>query len=331
MDHPEEHDALKGPGMGMSERRRRAVEFRAILLLLLLVAILAGSAIYLMWARGAFEQTQPLYLMTDDSDGVLVGMDLTFSGFPVGRVRRIDLVGSGEVRIHVDLPVKDAHWLRTSSVFTLERGLVGGARLRAFTGLPDDPLLPPEAQRTVLRGDVSEEIPRMISEARDVLQNVARLTARNSSLHATLQNVQSVAERMATGEGGLLAALTGDEADGQRVGELLQQTTALLQRLDATVARADSELLGSRGLVGDAHASVRQLGALLQDARLVVERVDVILQDVQVMAGNAREASGDLGDLRADVESSLRKLDALVSELSRKWPFAPSEKEVLLP
>ena len=332
MNQEEPSHAFEGPGMdAMTARRRRGVEFRAMLLLLLLALILVGSALYLMWARGAFEQTQPLYLMTDDSDGVLVGMDLTFSGFPIGRVRRIDLVRSGEVRIHVDVPVKDAHWLRTSSVFTLERGLVGAARLRAFTGVPDDPPLPPEVERMVLRGDVSAEIPKMVSDAREVLQNVSRLTARESALQRTLRSVESVAGRMATGEGGLVAALTGDAADARRASQLLQQANALLQHLDAVVQRANTRLLGTGGLASDAQGAVRELEALLQELRRSTEKVDAILQDVQVVAGNVRAASTDLDDLRGDVDSSLRKLDGLVTELNRRWPFAPREKEVPLP
>jgi len=45
----------------------------------------------------------------------------------------------------------------------------------------------------------------------------------------------------------------------------------------------------------------------------------------------SREATVNLTDLRADVESSLRKIDALITELNRKWPFAPKDKEVRLP
>ena len=82
------------PPDALDERRLR---WRALLLLLMMALILTSSALYLMWVRGAFEATQPLYLTTDDSDGVLVGMDLTFAGFPIGRVRKIELVGAGTV------------------------------------------------------------------------------------------------------------------------------------------------------------------------------------------------------------------------------------------
>ena len=62
-----------------------------------------------------------------------------------------------------------------------------------------------------------------------------------------------------------------------------------------------------------------------------IAKVDTVLKDVQGVTSNAREATENLGDLRADVESSLLKIDALITELNRKWPFAPKQKEVKLP
>ena len=92
------------------------VQLKAALLLVCLLVMVVGAGVYVSYARGAFEATQQLVLVTDDSEGVVVGMDLTFAGFPVGRVRRIELAADGNVRILVDVPLKDAHWLRSSSV-----------------------------------------------------------------------------------------------------------------------------------------------------------------------------------------------------------------------
>ena len=61
------------------------MEFKAALLLVLLFMLVAGTVVYLLYARGAFEETQRLVLIADDSEGVTVGMDLTFSGFAIGR------------------------------------------------------------------------------------------------------------------------------------------------------------------------------------------------------------------------------------------------------
>ena len=321
-----------------TRRAQRRLEVRAALLLIFMAVLVAASVLYLMWVRGAFEATQKLYLTTDDSDGVVVGMDMTFSGFPIGRVSRIELAEQGTVRIHVDVPVKDAHWLRISSVYTLEKGLVGAARLRAFTGILDDPPLPPGSERVVLRGDVSAEVPKMVADARDVLQNVNRLTAAESALSNTLVELRTFSERINSSQGGLMAAVTGNEADAKRVAELLDRTNRLVKnldtvalRVDGVVKKADSQVLGKDGLVPDAQAAVRQLNALLQDARQTVVQVDAVLKEVQGVASNANQATTNLGDLRADVESSLRKIDALISEINRKWPFAPKDKEVKLP
>ena len=81
--------------------------------------VIGGFVVYVLYARGVFENTQRLVLLTDNSEGVSIGMDLAYSGFPVGRVRRIELGKDGKVRIEIDIPRKDARWLRASSVVTL--------------------------------------------------------------------------------------------------------------------------------------------------------------------------------------------------------------------
>ena len=65
-----------------------------------------------------------------------------------------------------------------------------------------------------------------------------------------------------------------------------------------------------------------QLNATLADARGTLKKADALLAEAQAVATNAKVASADLGTLRAEVESSLRKVEHLVDEISRKWPFA---------
>ena len=58
--------------------------------------------------------------------------------------------------------------------------------------------------------------------------------------------------------------------------------------------------------------------------------VDAVLVEAQAIGANTREAATDLGALRADVESNLRKVESLVNEIQRKWPFA-RDTEIRLP
>ncbi|MBA5608126.1 MCE family protein [Duganella sp. FT3S] len=311
----------------------RNAELKAGLLLALMVALIAATALYLMYARGAFEATQRLLLQADDSEGVVVGMDMTYAGFPIGRVRRIELAPDGKARVVIDVPQKDAHWLRSSSIFTLERALVGGARLRAYSGVPTDPPLEDGARRPLLVGDATAEIPRILSAVKDVLQNLNQLTGEGSALEASLRNVKGMTDKL-NGPGGAMSLVAGDDKKAQlllqRASELLVTVDAATRKADSLMAHADSRLFDKNGMVNDAQASVRELNALLSDARASLKKADAVLADAQVISGNARIASADLGTLRAEVETSLRRVEQLVNEINRKWPFK-QDTEIKLP
>jgi phospholipid/cholesterol/gamma-HCH transport system substrate-binding protein len=282
-----------------------------------------------MYARGAFESTQKLVLIADDSEGVVIGMDLTFSGFPIGRVRRIELAEDGKARILVDVAAKDAHWLRTSSVFTLVRGIVGSTNIRAYTGLLGDPVLPDGAERTVLQGDASAEIPKVVSAAKDLIDNLNRLVGSSGALGTTMTNLQTLTERL-NGPGGALTVLLGGEPEAKKLLVTLDRTNALLGRLDGLVGKADTQVFGDKGVMPETRAAVVQLNAMLGEARTSLKKVDAILIDAQAVSSNAKEATDDLGALRGEVEASLRKVEGLVNEINRKWPFA-RDTEIKLP
>jgi phospholipid/cholesterol/gamma-HCH transport system substrate-binding protein len=305
------------------------LNFKAGLLIAALVALVVASVIFLLYARGAFESTQRLVLVAEDSEGVVVGMDLTFAGFPIGRVRSLELGEDGKAHINVDVPQKDAHWLRESSVFTLVRGLVGNTNIRAFSGILTDPPLADGAVRTVLRGDSSDEIPKLVAAAKDLLANLNALTASDSPLAQTLANLQSVSAKL-NGQRGALSMLFGNERDAQRVVTTLERTNALLARLDGLTAKADAQVFGERGLMPDVRDTVAQLKALLNDTGASLKKVDAILGDAQAIAGNAKAATTDLGALRAEVDANLRRIQQLVNDINRKWPFA-REAEIKLP
>ena len=308
------------------------LELKAAMLLLFTLALIVGSGLYLLYARGAFEPTQTLVLTADDSEGVVVGMDMTFSGFPIGRVRRIELAETGNARIVVDVAQKDAHWLRESSVFTLVRGVVGGTNIRAYSGILTDPPLPAGAVRPVLRGDATAEIPQLMASARELMGNLNALTAQDAALGSSLANVQALTQRL-NGPGGALGVLMGNEADARKIITTLERTNTLLARLDGLAKQADRQVFGENGkdaLVPDLRASVGQLNALLAETRNSLKKVDAVLVEAQAIGANTREATTDLGALRADVESNLRKVESLVNEIQRKWPFA-RDTEIRLP
>lgn len=298
------------------------LELKALLMLVLVVALIVGSVTYILYARGAFERTQTLVLVADDAQGVTVGLDLTFSGFPIGRVRQVALADDGKARIVIAVASKDARWLRTSSIFTMERGLVGDTKLRAYSGVLTDAPLPDGAERAVLVGDVAAEIPRVVGVVRTLVENLERMTASESSLNASLGNVQTLTEGF-KGRYGALGAVMGGDANAKQVLTTLERTNALL-------AKTDQRVFGPQGLMDDTQATVKQLNAVLTDVRASLQQVNGVLAEAQKIASNTSAATADLGALRAQVEASLRRVDGLVLEINRKWPFA-RDAEVKLP
>lgn len=286
-------------------------ESKAAALLLVTLALIVAFIIFVMSARGVFEENQQLLLVAENSEGVAVGMDLTFSGFPIGRVSRIELGDDGKAHIHISVPLKDSRWLRSSSVFTLEKGVVGGSRLRAFTGILEDPPLEDGARREVLMGDATSGVPELVATVTRLVGNLERVTSDQSALVASMNNLQRLTAEQ--------SALSGSMDNLQRF------TAALNGRHGALGA-----LLGNEEDVAKVIASLEQTRLLLTEARASLQKLDAALVDVKAITGNTREATGDLDALRGEIDLNLRKVSSLVDDINRKWPFA-RERELKLP
>ncbi len=310
--------------------------FRVGLLLGLTLFVAIGFLLYVLYARGVFGDSQQLTLVAENAEGVSVGMDLTFAGFPIGRVRRISLGEDGRARIEFEVPRADARWLRTTSVFTLERGIVGGARIRAYSSDLNDPPLADGAVRQILRGDTTEEIPRLVATLRSILENLEQLTGAGGSLQANLGNLRTLTERMA-GKHGVLGGMLGSDDNARKVIASIDRANALLAslggvsaKLDAVLSKADQRIFGQGGVMDETQKAVTQAQAILADVRENLKKVDAILANAQSVSASAKAATTDLAQLRAEVDESVRKVGRLIEEINRKWPFA-REAEIRLP
>ena len=312
----------------------RNLEFKVGLLLVATVALGIAFVLYGLYSRGAFEATQDLVLTTDNAENIGIGMPMTFSGFPVGKVKRIRLEDDGSVRIVIAVPRKDARWLRVSSVFTLEKGFIGAAKIKAHTAMLEDEPLPENAVRPLISGDATQEIQALIYRVRDILNNVDAMTNADSAINRTLGNVQTVTERM-TGDYGVLEGMLGGPEKAREVVTALEKTNTLLTSLgavslkvDSLLAKTDDNVFGADGVMDQVKGSITQVNGMLADARTSLKQADAILAnaerasaDVVGITGNVREATADMAQLRGEIDDSVRKINHLINEINRKWPF----------
>ncbi|MEO8009283.1 MAG: MlaD family protein, partial [Betaproteobacteria bacterium] len=122
---------MERPSLQQPNVKHLGVKVGVLLTLLPVIAI--GMLLYSLYARGLFERTQALTLIAPDAEGVVEGMPIMFSGFPIGQISSMALDELGRVRISVRINKKDARWLRISTVFSLEKQFLGGAKIRAFS------------------------------------------------------------------------------------------------------------------------------------------------------------------------------------------------------
>lgn len=319
------------------------LEFKIGLLLVGTLLLAAAFVAYALHARGAFRPTQTLVLAAEDVENVSVGMPITFSGFPIGEVKRLRLTPDGTVRIELSIPREDARWLRETSVFTLEKALVGGAKIKAHSTNLKDPPLKDGAVRTLYSGDATKDIPELLEKVKTILANVQGMTAETAPINRTLGHVETVAGRMA-GEYGVLQGVFGNAEHARQVVGAVGQANALLGNLngvslkvDGLLAKTDQRLFARDGVMDQAQLAVVQVNGLLGDVKESLKKADAILAhaqtasaDVAKVTGNVAEATTDLARLRVEVDDSLRKVNHLINEINKMWPFK-RDVELLTP
>jgi len=299
--------------------------------------LLAGVfVVYLLHARGFFEDTFHLQLAASSADDVAPGVPIVFSGIEIGRVTTLGLNEEGGIIIHTELRGRNAKWLKENSTFTLDKPIVGGAKIRVDSPDLDAPALPDNSTMLLLTSDISKEIPLLVERVKAILDNVEHLTRKDGEINATLANVKTVTGRM-TGEYGMLESLLGSPEKARAVTDSLDKTRALITKLDglalkmdSMAAKADQWLFAQDGVAEQTRESLVQVRLMLNDAQSSLKKADALMTNAVAISADVKEGTQDIAALRAEIDDAVRKASALVNTINKKWPFA-RDPEVKLP
>jgi phospholipid/cholesterol/gamma-HCH transport system substrate-binding protein len=296
-----------------------------------LASLLLGVAFvgYLLHARGFFEDTFHLQLAASSADGVAPGVPIVFSGIEIGRVTTLGLNDSGGIVIRAEFLGRNAKWLKETSTFTLDKPLVGGAKIRVESPDLNAPALPDNSTMLLLSSDVSKEIPLLVERVKTILANVEHLTRKDGEINATLANVKTLTGRM-TGEYGMLEGVLGSPEKARAVTDSLDKTRALITKLDSLAAKTDQWLFAPNGVAENTRESLAQVRLMLNDAQSSLKKADALMANAVEISANVKDGTQDIAALRAEIDDAVRKASALVNEINKKWPFA-RDPEVKLP
>jgi len=293
------------------------------------LVLAAVFIVYLLHARGFFEKTFHLQLAAASADGVAPGVPVVFSGIEIGRVTTLGLNENGGIIIHTEFLSRNAKWLKENSSFTLDKPIVGGAKIRVDSPDLRAPSLPDNATMLLLTSDISKEIPALVERVKAILANVEYLTRKDGEINATLANVKTVTGRM-TGEYGVLEGVLGSPEKARAVTDSLDKTRALIAKLDAMTAKTDQWLFAQDGMAEQTKASLAQVRLMLNDAQSSLKKADAVMANAVEISANVKDGTQDIAKLRAEIDDAVRKANGLINEINKKWPFA-REPEVKLP
>lgn len=300
------------------------------------LALALGFAVYVMHARGFFEQQQHLELAAGSAEGISPGMSISFSGMPIGQVTGVELSEAGGIVIQAEISQDGAKWVRADSTFTLDKPIVGGAKIKVNSPNLTSPKLPDHATVLLLTSDPTQEIPVLIERVKNILANVEHITRKDGELSGTLSNTQNITKRM-TGKYGVLEGVLGSEENARPLINSLKNLESMTARLsqvsakvDAMLVKVDHWLFAADGLSEQSKQSLAQIRAMLTDAQISLKRVDELLKNAVDISANVKDGTQDLVKLRADVDDSVRKANDLLSDINRIWPFG-KDAEMKLP
>lgn len=292
--------------------------------------------LYILYARGFFEDTYRLQLAASTADGVAPGVPLVFSGIEIGRVSTLGLNDNGGIVIHAELLARNAKWLKENSTFTLDKPIVGGAKIRIDSPDLKAPALSENSTMLLLTSDVTKEIPVLVERVKAILANVEHLTRKDGEVNGTLANLKTVTGRM-TGEYGMLESVLGSPEKARAVTDSLDKTRALITKLDSLAlkmdgmaGKADKWLFAPDGVALQTREALAQVQLMLADAQSSLKKADALMTNAVAISADVKVGTQDLAKLRAEIDEAVRKANALVNEINKKWPFA-RDPEVKLP
>jgi phospholipid/cholesterol/gamma-HCH transport system substrate-binding protein len=296
-----------------------------------LATLLFGAAflVYLLYARGYFEHTYRLQLAAASADGVAPGVPLVFSGIVIGSVTSLGLNDGGGIVIQLELPARQAKWLKQDSVYTLDKPLLGSPKISVDSGNLSGPDLPENSTMLLLTPDINKEIPVLIGQVKAILANVEHLTRRDGEVNATLANLKTVTGRM-TGEYGMLESVLGSPEKARAVTDSLDQTHALIVKLDGLAGKTDQWLYAQNGVADSTREALAQIRLMLNDAQSSLKKADALMTNAVAISADVKAGTQDIAALRTEIDDAVRKANALINEINNKWPFA-RDPEVKLP
>jgi len=285
---------------------------------------------YMAYKKGLFEAEHTFTLSSKTGEDLAEGMPIHFAGFRIGRVDQLELNDQGLVIIKIKVPRRHVKWIRTNSVFSLYKPLIGSPRLIVSTENLNSPILPEDkVLEVVVVNDINEAIKQLtpiIEEVGKIVSHIEAITRNladpNGSVNKILRNAEQVTANF-TDKKSIAEMALGDPETVKSLYDSVKKIRDILTRLDDMAGKTDVQLYGKDGVL----PLVR---SILADVLVKLEKLNKALDNVTQVTSDAAASTKDLHLLRSDIDSAVQSIGKTVEDLDRIVPLK-KEREIKLP
>ena len=252
-------------------------------IVLALIAALLAFTVWLSSNAGGEDNRYDIFF-SQAVDGLAKGSPVAFQGVPVGQIERIALEPNRPDRVRVRIAV-DPDTPILQGTFATIQGI-------GFTGVSQVQL------DGAIRGRPA------ISQAGPY--GVPVIPARPGGVAAILNSAPELLERVSTLTERL--AVTLNDRNQESLAGILENFDDISQSLAARSPEIAATLVETRAAVRESALAARRIGELAQSTNGLVER------DGRGLTNDAREAVANLRETTATAQTSVRNLDAAISD-----------------
>ena len=277
----------------------RNIQFKVGFFIVATTLLIISSLGYVAYKKGFFSKEHVFTLSSRSGENLTEGMPVLFSGFKIGRVQSLELNDEGNVMVSIKVPDRHVKWLRADSIFTLEKPLIGSARINVTTAnLSAAPLSNEVIPRVVEANDINEAVQNIrpiIEKINKIADNVDRITADFSSPQGDFNRILRNAR------------------------DITQQAGTILKKVDSMASKTDRGIYGPDGLL----PAVR---TILIDLIAKLRKLDPAFENVSKITAEAADSTRDLQLLRREIDETVDAINGLVHDIDRLIPLKKEDR-----
>lgn len=286
-----------------------------VLIGLFTLIVALGAVLFALWAaKYSAEKSYTEYdvIFTESVTGLSTGGIVQYNGITVGDVRKLRLDPHdpnrviARIRVAADTPVKVDTEARLAFI-----GLTGVAQIQLSGGLAASPALQPAGDQPVAvilakesaLGKLLSSTDDITTTAADVLLRLNRMLSEDNvrRITATLDHLETVTGTVA--------------AQKQDISELLRNARNSTEKLDRTLASADSAMAKLDHSMNSVDANLPQLLAKVDKT---LTQLEVLTRNANGLIADNREAINNFGNQGlSQVGPTLTELRSLLHQLNR--------------